>query len=393
MTSSKRIMLVFGTRPEAIKMAPVVQRLGCVSWAEPVVVVTGQHRHILDQVLELFGIQVDYDLNIIQPAQTLTDVTVRALGGLVPVLAEVDPDLVVVQGDTTTSFAGALAGFYRQVPVVHLEAGLRTGDIDSPYPEEMNRRLTAQLTALHLAPTPASRVNLLREGVDPGAVVVTGNTVIDALHWTVSRRIPYTDPVLARLDDDPRPVLLVTAHRRESWGAPMAAIGAALADLARAEPDLLVVFPIHPNPLVRGAILPAVVGLDNVRVVEPLPYGEFARLMDRASVVLTDSGGVQEEAPSLGKPVLVMRDTTERPEAVAAGTARLVGTGRDEIVATVRRLLHDPAAYQAMATAVNPYGDGRAAARTRDAMARFLGLDATVEEFNPGAVTPAGKAA
>jgi UDP-N-acetylglucosamine 2-epimerase (non-hydrolysing) len=236
---------------------------------------------------------------------------------------------------------------------------------------------------LHLAPTPSARANLLAEGVDPSSVVSTGNTVIDALHWTVGRRIPYRDRELAELDTDPRPVLLVTAHRRESWGEPMTAIGAALADLARSEPDLLVVLPVHPNPRVREALLPAVTGLDNVLVVEPLAYGEFARLMDRATIVLTDSGGVQEEAPSLGKPVLVMRDTTERPEAVAAGTARLVGTDHDQIMASVCSLLHDADAYAAMANAVNPYGDGRAAERSCQAMARFLGLDATVSEFTP----------
>jgi UDP-N-acetylglucosamine 2-epimerase (non-hydrolysing) len=383
MASSKRVMVVFGTRPEAIKVAPLIQALAAASWSRPVVAVTAQHRRILDQVLELFDICPNYDLDIMRSGQTLTDVTVGALGGLGPVLADAGPDLVVVQGDTTTTFAAALAGFYRQVPVVHLEAGLRTGDVLSPYPEEMNRRLTSQLASLHLAPTPTARANLLAEGVDPCSVVVTGNTVIDALHWTVQRRVPYRHRQLADLDVDPRPVLLVTAHRRESWGEPMAAIGAALADLARSEPELLVVLPVHPNPRVRETLLPAVAGLANVLVVEPLAYGEFARLLDRATIVLTDSGGVQEEAPSLGKPVLVMRDTTERPEAVAAGTARLVGTDRDRIVADVHRLLHDPAAYAAMANAVNPYGDGRAAERSCQAIARFLGLGTTVHEFVP----------
>jgi UDP-N-acetylglucosamine 2-epimerase (non-hydrolysing) len=381
--SPKRVMVVFGTRPEAIKVAPLIQALAAAPWSRPVVAVTAQHRRILDQVLELFAICPNYDLDIMRSGQTLTDVTVGALDGLGPVLADADPDLVVVQGDTTTTFAAALASFYRRVPVVHLEAGLRTGDVLSPYPEEMNRRLTSQLASLHLAPTPTARANLLAEGVDPSSVVSTGNTVIDALHWTVGRRIPYRDRELAELDTDPRPVLLVTAHRRESWGEPMTAIGAALADLARSEPDLLVVLPVHPNPRVREALLPAVTGLDNVLVVEPLAYGEFARLLDRATIVLTDSGGVQEEAPSLGKPVLVMRDTTERPEAVAAGTARLVGTDHDQIMASVCSLLHDADAYAAMANAVNPYGDGRAAERSCQAMARFLGLDATVSEFTP----------
>jgi UDP-N-acetylglucosamine 2-epimerase (non-hydrolysing) len=346
-----------------------------------VVAVTAQHRRILDQVLDLFAIRPNYDLDIMRSGQTLTDVSIAALDGLGPVIADADPDLVVVQGDTTTTFAAALAGFYRRMPVVHLEAGLRTGDVLSPYPEEMNRRLTSQLASLHLAPTPTARDNLLAEGFDPSSVVVTGNTVIDALHWTVGRRVPYRDQELAGLDTDPRPVLLVTAHRRESWGEPMTAVGAALADLAQSQPNLVIVLPVHPNPRVREALLPAVAGLANVLVVEPLAYGEFARLLDRATIVLTDSGGVQEEAPSLGKPVLVMRDTTERPEAVAAGTARLVGTDRDQIVAGVRALLQDADAYAAMANAVNPYGDGRAAERSCQAMARFLGLDATVSEF------------
>jgi UDP-N-acetylglucosamine 2-epimerase (non-hydrolysing) len=376
-------MVVFGTRPEAIKVAPLIQALAAAPWSRPMVAVTAQHRRILDQVVELFAICPNYDLDIMRTGQTLTDVTVGALAGLGPVLADADPELVVVQGDTTTTFAAALASFYRRVPVAHLEAGLRTGDVLSPYPEEMNRRLTSQLASLHLAPTPTARASLLTEGVKPGSVVVTGNTVIDALHWTVGRRVPYRDRELASLDADPRKVLLVTAHRRESWGEPMAAIGAALADLARSQPDLIIVLPIHPNPRVRDALLPAVTGLGNVLVVEPLAYGEFARLLDRATIVLTDSGGVQEEAPSLGKPVLVMRDTTERPEAVSAGTARLVGTDRNRIVANVRSLLHDPDAYAAMANAVNPYGDGQAAERSCQAMARFLGLDATVREFAP----------
>jgi UDP-N-acetylglucosamine 2-epimerase (non-hydrolysing) len=383
MTSLKRVMVVFGTRPEAIKVAPLIQALAAGPWSRPVVAVTAQHRRILDQVLQLFDICPEYDLDIMRSGQTLTDVTVGALGGLGLVLADAAPDLVVVQGDTTTTFAAALAGFYRQVPVVHLEAGLRTGNVLSPYPEEMNRRLTTQLTSLHLAPTPTARANLLAEGVAPGSVVVTGNTVIDALHMTVGRRVPYRDQQLAGLDSDPRPVLVVTAHRRESWGEPMAAIGAALASLARYHQDLLIVLPVHPNPRVRHVLLPAVAGLANVLVVEPLAYGEFARLLDRATIVLTDSGGVQEEAPSLGKPVLVMRDTTERPEAVAAGTARLVGTDHDRIVANVDSLLQDADAYAAMANSVNPYGDGRAAERSCQAMARLLGLDATVCEFTP----------
>jgi UDP-N-acetylglucosamine 2-epimerase (non-hydrolysing) len=383
----KRVLVAFGTRPEAIKVAPLVLALTESPLFEPVVVVTAQHREMLDQVLRLFGIVPAHDLDILQERQSLTDVTVRALDRLAPVLSEERPDAVVVQGDTTTTLAGALSAYYHRTPVVHLEAGLRTNDIYSPYPEEMNRRLTSQLAALHLAPTPVSRDNLLAEGIPRERVVVTGNTVIDALHWTVARSTTYGDPGLADLDRDPRRVLLVTAHRRESWGEPMTAIGQALGDLARRYPDLLVVFPIHRNPVVREAILPAVDGLPNVRMVEPVDYDGFARLMDRAHVVLTDSGGVQEEAPSLGKPVLVMRENTERPEAVSYGTARLVGTDRNVIVGAVSELLDDDAAYGQMANAVNPYGDGAASQRCVAALAHFLGSGPPATEFDPGKET------
>src|SRR4051812_12285687 len=362
-------MVVMGTRPEAIKLAPIVHELERSPFFDPLVVVTAQHREMLDQVLDLFEIEVAHDLNILRERQTLTDVTVRALEGLSPVMAQTAPDAVIVQGDTTTTFIGALAAFYQQVPVVHVEAGLRTGDPWSPYPEEINRRLTTQLATLHLAPTATSRANLLAEQVPDERILVTGNSVIDALLWTVDRRVDYGDPELKALDDDPRRVLLVTAHRRESWGEPMAGIGRALASLAASEPDLVIVFPIHRNPVVRDAILPAIAGLDNVIITEPLAYGGFARLMERSDIVLTDSGGVQEEAPSLGKPVLVMRDTTERPEAMQAGTARLVGTDQQVIEDAVRTLLHDRRAYEAMANAVNPYGDGRAAERSVAALA------------------------
>jgi UDP-N-acetylglucosamine 2-epimerase (non-hydrolysing) len=267
------------------------------------------------------------------------------------------------------------------VPVAHVEAGLRSGDVSAPYPEELNRRLISQLAALHLAPTGTARAALLAEGIDPAQVVVTGNTVVDALHEAIRFDVPYGDPALADLDGDPRPLLLVTAHRRESWGQGMRAIGQALADLAALHPDLLIVLPVHPNPVVRETLLPAVAGIRGVRVVEPLAYGGFARLLARSHVILTDSGGIQEEGPSLGKPVLVMRDTTERPEAVEAGTARLVGSARKAIVAAVHELLTDSRAYERMATAVNPYGDGRAAGRVERAIARQLGFPALVEEF------------
>jgi len=337
---------------------------------------------MLDQVNEVFGITPHYDLDIHEPGQTLTDITTRALTGVRRLLADQAPDAVVVQGDTTTVFAAALAAFYEKIPVFHLEAGLRTGDVYAPYPEEINRRLATRLAALHLAPTATSRANLLAEDVDPSSVVVTGNTVIDALLWAVACRLDYGDPALAALDAAPGPVLLVTAHRRESWGAPLRAVGRALARIARSHPDLRIVFPIHRNPLVRDAVLPAIGRLANVTVTEPLPYGGFSRLMNRATVILTDSGGVQEEGPSLGKPVLVMRETTERPEAVHAGTVRLVGTDEDLIAAMVGRLLTDADAYAAMANAVNPYGDGLAAQRSVAAIAHYFGEGPAAEEFD-----------
>ncbi len=377
----KKVMLVFGTRPEAVKMATLAQALRKVPWCEPIVAVTAQHREMLDQVMDLFELTADFDLDMLTPGQTLTDVTVKALTGLGPILESVKPDAVVVQGDTTTTFAGALAAFYRQIPVVHMEAGLRTDDPASPFPEEINRRLATQLTTLHLAATPTSRDNLLRDGVARDRVVVTGNTVIDALHWAVDHKPAYDNDKLETIDGSTDRVLLVTAHRRESWGEPMRSIGLALADLSDRYPSLQIVFPIHRNPLVRDAILPSVEGRANVTILEPLAYGAFSRLMERASLVLTDSGGVQEEAPSLGKPVLVLRDTTERPEAVLAGTAMLVGTGRERIVAEVSKLLDDPDAYQAMATAVNPYGDGRATERTIAAIAEMFGLGLRADEF------------
>ncbi|MER5379889.1 UDP-N-acetylglucosamine 2-epimerase (non-hydrolyzing) [Streptomyces sp. NPDC002688] len=377
----KRLMVVYGTRPEAIKMAPVIEALDRSPIFRPTVTVTAQHRGLLDQVHALFGIRADHDLDILSERQSLADITVRVLDGLCPLLRHARPDAVLVQGDTTTAFAGALAAFYSQLPVVHLEAGLRTGDRYSPFPEEINRRLATQLASLHLAPTPHARDNLLRDGVPASSVVVTGNTVIDALLWAVGRKAHYGDPALADLDDTARRVLLVTAHRRESWEGGMESIGRALADLARAEPDLLIVLPLHPNPVVRAAILPQVAHIGSIRLTEPLAYGAFARLMNRAHIILTDSGGIQEEGPGLGKPVLVIRDTTERPEALRAGTSRLVGTGREHIVKQVRLLLHDRAAYAAMAKAVNPYGDGRAADRTVRAIGHWMGLCGRPAEF------------
>ena len=387
--AGRQIMVIYGTRPEAVKVAPLIRALDQSDVFTPVVAVTAQHRSMLDQVNEVFDVKPSFDLDIHRPGQTLTEITTRALAGVQSLLAEHRPDAVVVQGDTTTAVTAALAAFYEKIPVVHLEAGLRTGDPYSPYPEEINRRLTTRLTALHLAPTGTSKANLLAENVDEASIVVTGNTVIDALLWAVPRQCGYDEPALADLDRSGAPVLLVTAHRRESWGAPLGAVGRALARIAAAHGDLRIVFPVHCNPAVRDAVLPAIRDVPNVIVTEPLPYGSFCRLMSRATVILTDSGGVQEEAPSLGKPVLVMRDTTERPEAVRAGTVKLVGTDEDVIVDTVGRLLTDPVAHAAMANAVNPYGDGRAAQRAVAALAHHFRLGPAADEFDSPAADPA----
>ncbi|PFG38833.1 UDP-N-acetylglucosamine 2-epimerase (non-hydrolysing) [Georgenia soli] len=376
-----RVMVVYGTRPEAIKMAPVVTALGRTEQLTPIVTVTGQHRQMLDQVNALFGIVPDHDLAILRDRQSLGGITVRALEGLGAVMQQEEPDAVVVQGDTTTSFVAALAAFYQHVPVFHVEAGLRTGDRYNPFPEEINRRLTTQITSVHLAPTPTSRDNLLAEGVDPAAVLVTGNTVIDALLDVVARELTTSHPALAGLAG--RRTVLVTSHRRESWGAPMARTAAALARLARGFPDVAFLLPAHLNPVVRETLLPPLAGLPNVVVTEPLDYADFAYAMQASTVVLTDSGGVQEEAPSLGKPVLVMRETTERPEAVEAGTVRLVGTDEDVIVEAVTTLLTDRVAYEEMSRAVNPYGDGRAAGRVAGAVGHYFGVAERPVEFLP----------
>jgi len=379
--SAKRVMVVYGTRPEAVKLAPVIQGLDASAALTPVVALTGQHRAIVDQVNDLFGVRPEHDLNVIRPRQSLDGLTSRVLERLGEVIRQERPDAVVVQGDTTSTFAGALAAFYERIPVIHVEAGLRTGDLYAPFPEEANRRLTTQVASLHLAPTRQSENNLLDAGVAERDILVTGNTVIDALLWTVDQRVPYGSTELEKVDASETPVLLVTAHRRESWGR-MEDIGQAVARLARRHPDISVVLPVHPNPVVREALLPELDGIRNVLTVDPMSYGAFARLLRRSMIVLTDSGGVQEEAPSLGKPVLVMRDTTERSEAVSAGTARLVGTDPDRVYEEVSRLLTDPPAYRAMARAVNPYGDGRAAERTVGAIEHMLGLGPMPERFD-----------
>ncbi|MBD8870477.1 UDP-N-acetylglucosamine 2-epimerase (non-hydrolyzing) [Nocardioides sp. MJB4] len=375
-------MVVYGTRPEAIKLATVVRELQRSATVEVTVVVTGQHRAMLDQVNTLFGIVPQHDLDIIRPRQQLHEVTHRVLAGLTEVIRAERPSALVVQGDTTTSFVAGLAAFYEQVPVVHVEAGLRTDNRYDPFPEEINRRLTSQLSSLHLAPTPTSRDNLLREGIAPADVVVTGNTVIDALLDVVSRRLPVADPAVAALDG--RRCVLVTSHRRESWGQPMARTAAAVGRLAKEFDDVAFLLPAHLNPTVREVLLPPLEGLPNVTVTDPLSYGDFARAMDASTLILTDSGGVQEEAPSLGKPVLVLRETTERPEAVEAGTVRLVGTDEHLIVEQTRLLLTDPDAHDEMARATNPYGDGLASGRIRAAVEEFLGVGTRLPEWGEG---------
>ncbi|EXF24454.1 UDP-N-acetylglucosamine 2-epimerase [Nesterenkonia sp. AN1] len=386
----KRIMPIYGTRPEAIKMAPIVKALQASELFECEVTVTGQHREMLDQVNELFGIVPDHDLNIIQPRQTLNGVLTRTVTGLDAIFARNKPDAVVVQGDTTTTTAGAMAAFYSGIPVIHAEAGLRSFNLYSPFPEEANRKMTSQITALHLAPTGQSRDNLLREALPAQDIVVTGNTVIDALLEVASKHVPFADAQLEDAAASGRDVLLVTTHRRENQGSAMEGVGRALARLANRYPEKLIVLPAHRNPVVREAILPALAGHENVIVTEPLPYGEFTRLMNLSTVVLTDSGGVQEEAPSLGKPVLVMRDNTERPEAVDAGTVRLIGTAEERVVEEVAALFDDPDAYSAMANAVNPYGDGHAAQRTVAAIAAMFGLGERMEDFQPSPAESGG---
>ena len=378
---SPKVMVVYGTRPEAIKLAPVVRELDRSPVLDVCVVVTGQHRAMLDQVNALFGIVPAHDLDVIQPRQQLHEVTQRVLAGLTDVIRAERPDALLVQGDTTTSFVAALAAFYEQVPVVHVEAGLRTDNRYDPFPEEINRRLTSQLTSLHLAPTPTSRANLLAEGLAPEDVVVTGNTVIDALLDVVGRDLPLENHALEAMDGGPS--VLITSHRRESWGQPMARTAAAIGRLAKEFDGVMFVLPAHLNPTVREVLLPPLEGLPNVVVTEPLAYGDFCRAMHASTLILTDSGGVQEEAPSLGKPVLVLRDTTERPEAVEAGTVRLVGTDEHLIVDEVSTLLTDPEAYDAMARAVNPYGDGGAALRTRAAVEHLFGVGDRLPEWQP----------
>jgi len=368
-----KVLTIFGTRPEAIKMAPLVHALAQDDAFESKVCVTAQHREMLDQVLHLFGIQPDYDLNIMQPGQDLTEITSRILKGLKPVLQEFQPDVVLVHGDTTTTLSASLAAFYQRIPVGHVEAGLRTGDLSSPWPEEANRRLTTHLAKWHFAPTETSRDNLLREGISTDDIFITGNTVIDALLW-VRDRVKTDAGLLEQqasrypLIDANKKMILVTGHRRESFGGGFDRICSALAEIALCHPEVQIVYPVHLNPNVSEPVNRILRGIDNIILIDPQDYLPFVYLMDKAYLILTDSGGIQEEAPSLGKPVLVMRESTERPEAISAGTVRLVGTDTAKIVKEVSRLLSDENEYHSMSRAHNPYGDGQACRRILDAL-------------------------
>lgn len=363
MINRKKVMVVFGTRPEAIKMAPVIQALRQKESILCQVAVTAQHREMLDQVLKLFKMVPDFDLNLMKQGQTLTEITTRALSGLKEVFQRELPDLVLVHGDTTTTFVAALAAFYAQIPVGHVEAGLRTGNKYSPFPEEMNRRLASVLTDFHFAPTETAKRNLLQEGIAPEKIFVTGNTVIDALLATVKPEYSFLDPEIQAILKQGKKsrMVLVTTHRRENLGEPMRQIYQALKSMLETFPDTHVVFPVHKNPKVRKVVTEVLGAHPRVNLVEPLDYEPFVNLMARAHLILTDSGGIQEEAPSLGVPVLVVRDTTERPEAVDAGTVSLVGTNYESVFSELKRLLGDQTAYQKMAMAINPYGDGSAA--------------------------------
>ena len=369
----KKIMFVFGTRPEAIKMAPLVKAVEATDDLEALVVVTAQHREMLDQVLTLFDVHPSYDLNLMKPGQSLTDITAGVLRGIEDIVKKEQPDLVLVHGDTTTTFAGALASFYQQVPIGHVEAGLRSGNMYSPFPEEANRRLTGALTSIHFSPTSQARENLLREGIDPSIIYTTGNTVIDALMMTVNDHYEFSDELAKALDVPGRKVLLTT-HRRENIGEPMAHIFDAVCQLHDRFEDVHFYFPVHMNPKVRDLAKEKLGKLERVHMFEPLDYAPFTNLINRMDLVLTDSGGLQEEAPAVGKPVLVLRDNTERPEAVDAGTVRLVGSNTQVIFETVENLFTDDEAYAIMKHAVNPYGDGHACERIIEGIRHYFGL-------------------
>ncbi|MBN3921719.1 UDP-N-acetylglucosamine 2-epimerase (non-hydrolyzing) [Nostoc sp. NMS4] len=370
MTNQKRVCIILGTRPEAIKLAPVIQVFQKFSGFQLQVILTGQHREMVEQVMQLFNIKADYNLEIMQVQQSLNDITCRSLQGLEALFKVEKPDLVIVQGDTTTAFAAALAAFYQKIPVGHVEAGLRTDDIFNPYPEEANRRLISQITQLHFAPTPWAVENLQRSGV-LGEIHMTGNTVIDALLNVAATQVVCDVP---GLNWDSCRVLLATVHRRENWGEPLLAIAQGFLQILDKFPDTALLLPLHRNPTVRVPLQELLGNHPRIFLTDPLDYGQLVGAIGRSHLLLTDSGGLQEEAPSLGKPVLVLRDTTERPEAVVAGTAKLVGTTSEKIFATAAELLSDSNAYEAMANAINPFGDGHAAERILQIVQNYLGI-------------------
>lgn len=370
-----KVVTVFGTRPESIKMAPLVKELEKNNNFESIVCVTAQHRHMLDQVLNIFGITPDFDLNIMQDRQTLVDITNRAMSGLYDTFEKINPDIVLVHGDTTTTFAGSLAAFYKKIMVGHVEAGLRTYDYYSPYPEEMNRKLTASIAKLHFAPTVANRQNLLKESIDEAKIYVTGNTVIDALKTTVKKDYIFSNTILGDIDFQNKRVITLTAHRRENHGMPLQNICNAMKRIANEYKDVEIIYPVHLNPCVQEVAYDILQRMPNVKLIEPLDVQDMHNLLDKSYMVLTDSGGLQEEAPSLGKPVLVLRNETERPEAVHAGTVKMAGTDEEIIHSLTRELLENKDEYNGMAKSVNPYGDGEASRRIVEALLYEFGID------------------
>jgi UDP-N-acetylglucosamine 2-epimerase (non-hydrolysing) len=380
----KKIAVIFGTRPDTIKLAPIILELRKHPHFRVINIATAQHRQMLDQVLDVFRIKPDFDLNIMEPKQSLAKLTKNTIAALDEILVETKPDMVLVQGDTTTTFVGSLAAFYRQIPVGHVEAGLRTQDKANPFPEEINRRLTSCIADLHFAPTATAKRALLREHIPDADIIVTGNSVIDALQYSIRKSYRFSDHRLNEYVKEKRRIILLTMHRRENWGMPMIGACEAIRSLAKQYHADRFVFPVHLNPIVRDVVYPILGKMKNVILIEPLPYGEFVNVMARSHLILTDSGGVQEEGPSLGKPVLVLRKVTERPEAVQFGTAKLVGLDQRKITSVARTLLDNSKAYQRMASATNPYGDGRASQRTIEALEHFFGFsNKKPSEFQP----------
>lgn len=368
-----KVMSVFGTRPEAIKMAPLIIELGKHEEVENKVLITAQHREMLDQVLHIFDISPDYDLDLMQHGQTIVDITSRVLYGVTEIIQKDRPDIVLVHGDTTTTFAAALAAFYEKVPVGHIEAGLRTGNIYSPFPEEMNRQFTSRISSYHYAPTQSNKENLLRENIQEENILITGNTVIDALQYVIGLDYEFEDEKLKAIDFDKDRIITLTCHRRENWGEPMKNIFETVKRIAQEHEDVKIVFPVHKNPNIRTLAHDILDGVENIIIVEPLEYQPFSKLMNLSYLILTDSGGIQEEAPGLGKPVVVLRTETERPEAVEAGTVKLGGVDQGELYTTITELLNNQEAYMQMAKANNPYGDGKASQRIVADMIKNLG--------------------